>query len=734
MAKINTDMVNNEAKQFENIFKGFGNRSLGSSIQSVRSLVNATSSHSFDGELESIENDYKLMLDYMRKGFNDPQRGEIYNNLSSRLRLLASDLYMSYKKQHLSFFSEAARKSSNRTFSNEEIKNELEGFVTDVAMLTLEMEPQRSEKNKTLYRRHNDFMQALFCHIVVSGQWNEHQSSFFKEMLLSPTIDTIDAQLIISALTLATMNNHDDNKIDVLLSVYQKTTDEKTRQKALVGWVFALSSGTTLCPSLKDKIAKMMSDNMACDEVANLQKQIIFCINTEQDADKIKQDIIPELMKNNNLNITRFGITEKEEDPMSDVFDPGAADRAMEKMEESFQKMMNMQKAGSDIYFGGFSQMKRFPFFYNLANWFCPFYLEHPEISSMTEKLNAAPLLANILNHGPFCDSDKYSFAIALSSVISRLPANMKEMINSPEAFGPTISNEEQKSPAYIRRMILQDMYRFFKLYQQRAQLVNPFDNDHFMFIANKAFHNNAIQEKIPDLCFFMIKHKNKEALKRLIDMYGNGEDTKYLLIKGIYELHFAKHPEAAIPPLEKLTDIEPDNKRAMSLLARAYFETEQYGRAAQCYGALYQQEPDNKTTTMNYCIALTKASLYDEAANLLYRLDIEHPDSMPVIRVLAWTLMGLCKYEQAEKAYNRLLKSDDAETGDRLNAGYCQWLKGNIAEAANHFKVFIKSNSTNCASCDISKEFDNDRQFLSSHGISDIDMQLMADLVTIVE
>ena len=162
-------MVNNEAKQFENIFKGFGNRSLGSSIQSVRSLVNATSSHSFDGELESIENDYKLMLDYMRKGFNDPQRGEIYNNLSSRLRLLASDLYMSYKKQHLSFFSEAARKSSNRTFSNEEIKNELEGFVTDVAMLTLEMEPQRSEKNKTLYRRHNDFMQALFCHIVVSG-------------------------------------------------------------------------------------------------------------------------------------------------------------------------------------------------------------------------------------------------------------------------------------------------------------------------------------------------------------------------------------------------------------------------------------------------------------------------------------------------------------------------------------------------------------------------------------
>ena len=52
---------------------------------------------------------------------------------------------------------------------------------------------------------------------------------------------------------------------------------------------------------------------------------------------------MPELMKNNNLNITRSGITEKEEDPMADVFDPGASERAMEKMEESFQKMMNIQ-------------------------------------------------------------------------------------------------------------------------------------------------------------------------------------------------------------------------------------------------------------------------------------------------------------------------------------------------------------------------------------------------------
>ena len=124
--------------------------------------------------------------------------------------------------------------------------------------------------------------------------------------------------------------------------------------------MFALSAEREYAKSIKLIAGNALDDKDVASELADLQKQIIFCVNTDQDADTIRRDIMPELIKNNNLNITRFGITEKEEDAMADILDPGASDRAMEKMEESFQKMMNMQKAGSDIYFGGFSQMKRF--------------------------------------------------------------------------------------------------------------------------------------------------------------------------------------------------------------------------------------------------------------------------------------------------------------------------------------------------------------------------------------
>ena len=725
-------MDNNETKQISDILKYIYDGMLGRALRSARSLVDANPHLIYDEELESIENDYRLMLDYMKRGFNDPQRGAIYQNLTVRLYRFTADLNMAYRKQNVQFFAEASGKASRKSFNNDNIKAELEGFVTDVAMLSLDPEPERTRKSNDIYRRHNDFTQSLFCHIVTSKQWGEHDAAFLEELLLSPAVDTIDAQLIISALTLATMNNMDANKFSVMMNVYLKTTDERLRQKALIGWAFALSSeAAPVFPKLRESVSEALNDKNVVNELVDLQKQMVFCLNAEQDTATIRRDIMPELMKNNNLNITRFGITEKEDDPMADIFDPGASERAMEKMEESFQKMMNMQKAGSDIYFGGFSQMKRFPFFYNVANWFCPFYLEHPEISSATSGLKDTPLLANILSNGPFCDSDKYSFTLALSSVISRLPANMKEMFNSQEALGATMSKEEQESPAYIRRMILQDMYRFFRLFPQRAQLVNPFDNKHFMFISNKLFTGTKVRDYVPELCYFMIKHKNKSALKTIVDALPQGDEPKSLLIRGIYSLDYSGNPAQAARYFKKLHDKEPDNKQALSLLARSCFESGDYAAATACYGEIYDKEPGDYAAALNYSIALSKAKRYQEATRLLYRLDIEHPDSAAVTRVLAWTLMGEGKYEQARKCYDRLLASDDAETGDWLNAGYCRWFTGNVGEAADLFKKFVKESAAGGKSRDISEELDNDKDILADHGIRGIDIRLMSDIVS---
>lgn len=79
-------------------------------------------------------------------------------------------------------------------------------------------------------------------------------------------------------------------------------------------------------------------------------------------------------------------------------------------------------------------------------------------------------------------------------------------------------------------------------------------------------------------------------------------------LINGLYELNFAKRPQKAVQIFKELNAEKPDNKRVLSLLARSYFESEQYENAAKCYKTLHDNEPQNTTVALNMCVALSKA------------------------------------------------------------------------------------------------------------------------------
>jgi hypothetical protein len=165
-------------------------------------------------------------------------------------------------------------------------------------------------------------------------------------------------------------------------------------------------------------------------EIGELQLQLLLCMQTEEDNAEIQRDIMPTLIKNNKFRMTRDGIVESDDDSLNDILDSGSVDKNMAEMEEKMKKMMAMRDSGSDIYFGGFSHMKRFSFFYQLSNWFAPFSFDNPDVASVVRGTDGE-LIHKAISHGPFCDSDKYSFVFALSSVIDKLPAGVKEVVAS---------------------------------------------------------------------------------------------------------------------------------------------------------------------------------------------------------------------------------------------------------------------------------------------------------------
>ena len=684
---------------------------------------------------EAIRSDFQLMTDYWKRGYKDPQLQALYDNLLRRMYVLYANVALGNAVGKSSFLSSVYTRLTvtARDWSVQALREDLESHVSELAMLELEPKHLQEEKRKAIFRRHHQLLSEWFDNVWLSTIWTEGQASTMEELLLSPTIDSNDQQLLVSGITLAVINYFDIAKFRTLLHVYQKSQDVYVRQRALVGWVLSLKGDLPkrfYREELKE-MEKLLEDKAVCEELMQLQQQIIFCINAEKDNQTIQKEIMPDLLKNSNIRVTRNGIEEVEDDPLEDILHPDAADRRMEQLEQSYQRMLTMQQQGSDIYFGGFSQMKRYPFFQEICNWFVPFYTEHPGIEAVVSRFNNNRFLDAVMRKGPFCNSDNYSFLLAFGQVMQNLPQAVREAMESnADLISEGMANDKPEAP-YIRRSYLQDLYRFYRLYPYRSEFRDPFDRreqDYILF-AFPVFSKTHLEPHFMDMAAFLIKHQLMYEAAMILENCGEARhDFRYYMTGGYLTQHgyyeFADEARTDLYFYQKALDLQPENERALSGLARALFNRERYQEALDCYEQLLQKQPEKKSHLLNRAVCLSRLSRYADALKDLYKLNYEQSDDRIVNRVLAWVLACDDKYEQAEKIYNQLL-TDNPTNEDILNYGYCLWFAGHVDEAADCFHRYLKESDD--------KPFDilsREQKLLMEKGITEPEMQMMLYLL----
>ena len=665
------------------------------------------------------------MTQYWRRGYKDPQLQALYLALLQRTYVLYCNISRNHKSRHSAYHP--------RDWSLQIVREELESFVSEIAMLELEPEPRRTEKKKQVHRHHQDLLNQLFDTICFSDIWTDSQAEVMEEMLLSPTIDTIDQQLLVSALMLSLLNCFDMAKFRTLVHVFEKTDDQHVRQRTLIGW--ALSAGdalsTRLYPEKVTLVEHLLEDETCCQELVELQEQLVFCIATEEDNRKIQKEIMPDILKGNNFRVTRNGIEEVEEDALNDILHSDEWERKMEKAEESFNKMIDMQKQGSDIYFGGFSQMKRFPFFNVLSNWFIPFYVDHPDVAEYLEKMQNNRFVWSLFKNGPFCSSDKYSFLLGFGQVFDRFPQNLRDALNRGEIPEENLNKLDTNSVFFIRRTYLQDLYRFYRLYPRREEFYNPFDTDDcgFLFFADGIFSRTHLEPYFNEVVAFLIKKKRMfEAGEVLANCGVERRDFKFYMMAGYLVQHGHYHfEEEGLDDLtcyEKALQCEPDNERALLGCAHALFNRGRYEEALVYYERLLSMNPDKKAYLLNHAVCLVNLRRYADALKPLYRLNYESADDKNVNRVLAWALACGDKYEQAERIYTQLL-SDNPSSDDLLNYGYFLWFSGHVDDAADCFHRYLKETGESA-----SVILNHERELLREKGVTEPEMQMMLYLL----
>ena len=683
---------------------------------------------------EDVKNDYRLMQDAMMRGLRDDKIDEVYDDITRKVYGASLDVLIEEKVKKYSSFA-YARVSAQQTEAHPDaVRTVLEAYVQDMAMMAFEPENTRKAKMEKLTADHHAYMKQLFNALLVAPMWNDRRAADFADLLLSPTIDRDDALLLVSAVMLAAMNVNDPYKWDMLAEVYVRATDKVLKMRALVGWVLSLPydpRGPRLFPFVQERIKAMLADKTTLKQMLDMQMQMLFCCNADADNEEIQRNIMPTLIKNTNLQMTRLGIVEKEDDPMKDIMDPNTAERDMEEMERKYRKMMDMQKQGSDIYFGGFSKMKTFPFFYDLCNWFAPFNAAHPALGAVRERLAGSTFLNNLMENGPFCDSDKYSFALAIAQIMDRMPDNIKEMLNSDATFGPTVSKDDQEDPAYICRSYLQSLYRFFRLYRSKRDFLNPFildeleDNDgNALFMSYKLLACPEMEENAVALCGFLLKRKMMREIMSMAICYKSSQNPRLVRFLALVPMTDGKWQEA----YDLFASVPEDQHTEESLrgMAHCCMSLKRFGEAVAIYRRLLAMHPDSFSYQLNLAVCLMSSDAFsscgdaasscdasscdasscdassscgaasslggnvearpnkvvEEGTKLLYKLDYEHPNNANVRRVLAWCMMLQGHFDKAIDIYTRLLSQPDAVSADRLNAAYAHWLSRDVARA----------------------------------------------------
>ncbi len=731
---MNEQSINEAHQGISNLLE---QRRLKEAQTQLKALSALCGEYSLQSRLEQAETAYRYMLQYLRQGSDDPGRNELHLHLcadtweiADQIRLLLLDNAANTNYYH-------SLRRSRRVIPArklDEVLHTLEAFNDDMSLCLL-MPQDRKMLDSTL-ERHEKACQDLFLDTWANCAWSTEDAQAASAFLSSELLTVNDLCLFVSAITLSLMECFDSRKMKWLLDA---VTHKEVRitQRALVGLVLILQihpSRLALYPSLKAQFDLTGEDEKLKQNLNQIYIQLLRSQETEKIDKKMREEIIPEMMKNVDLmRNMKFGFEESGEE---NDFNPDW-EKAFEQsgLNDKIREMNDLQMEGSDVYMSTFAQLKNFPFFHALPNWFYPFDMKH---SSIVREFGLTPsesnsMLVFLLQSGFFCDSDKYSLAFTMSHIPQAQRNMMFSQMTSQDINELMDENrmagfkQHAERPEVISNQYIHNLYRFFKLHPRRKEF-------HDIFRERIALHQNPVLapllnapgqlKAVADFLFH--KEHPAEALELYRELADSTPADADVFQKTGYCLQKEKRYKEAVEAYLKADMLKPDHVWTIRHLATCYRQMHSFSQALEYYKKAESIQPDNQNILFYIGSCLGELERYDEALQYFFRLDLMENNSVKVWRAIAWCSFVCGKTGQAAKYYGKILSSPNPLATDYLNAGHVAWKTGDMPRAASLYgKAAAKSENRTM----FVRMFNKDKEILYKMGINTEDLPLMMDL-----
>lgn len=694
-------------------------------ITQMWGLDDVYSNYKFQERLTSISNDFKMMKKYWMEGVVDNQRSTMFMKMVDNLDHLLCDMEMERMKCNLPFFKDCRRRiaTSGVDFTLSEVKAKLEAFVSDFAMTELLPEKSKELKLKEIHTKHQKYLDLMFDYILSIGDMSKIDTEGWTDILVSPTIDAADRQMLIAALVINMQNVPQTTKMRCLLDIYKRAEDDYSRQPALVGWALSLHFGNfVIDDQIHNELSEIFNSVNHIADLTSLQLQIFIAMNAEKDSRTMDMEINKMRMTSEYQKIADTLDGKDVDHSLDDVLNASENNAQMDEWVETLEKLSDMRKKGADLFFSGFAQLKNMGFFLKPSNWFVNFYLDHPDIDF---PLNTPPNMKAFLKlftSLPMLPTDKYSFVMMSLKMAKRLPSEllMKAFDDFPDISEmPKVEMEDIQSMA-IRDAFTKSLYRFYQLFAHRECFNSPMKivgnkKMPYLFFASYYCKDTLLTSDLLSMCKTMYKMGRKEEIFQVCDMWKNicfddpkasdGFDYLYFLGAYCYEMVGSDLEqiydtcdllEMSIQSLELAHQLKPNMEAVTKRLLSAYYLDGQFDEVFQLAQGLLEKYPDDEDLIAKCAESTYFIKDYEQSEKLFYKLIYLYPDNEYAMSCMPNLLIKLHKNEQAEKIVKGWIDKGLDKDNSILykHMGILSYMSGNYADSVEWYAKYYSSDN----------------------------------------
>ena len=595
-------------------------------------------------------------------------------------------------------------------------------------------EKQTRSRQNTVKQEHTT--QDLFNAVFSSSRTNEEQAKAYREFLSHAGIPVPIRCMLISALTMNTLQRFDARKVELLFDSCSHAEPEISL-RAIVGIVAVLrqyKNRWRYYPEITGRLSVMADDAVFARRLMTVIIQFIQAHETEKITKKLTEEIIPEMMKlspmiGKKINLEEWmgesGLEEKNPEWQKILDEAGLTDK--------LQEFTDMQMGGADVFHSTFSNLKNYPFFNEMSNWFLPFDKRHSSLQPFfSDKPESDSLLSAMLNTPMICNSDKYSFCFSIMLMPGQYREMMAAQLGAESEELKKMAEEERVLNPYqkeetICKQYVQDLYRFFKLYPRKTDFVDifaaPLDYHRLKpFLPVVAEAKNL--ERIA--LYYFEKNNFQEAGEAYLMLAKKEAPASETWQKIGYCYQMQGKVKKALEAYLKADLMDENNPWVLRRMAHCYRLLKEPESALQHYRRLEQLKPDDLNIQLNIGHCYLELDEYAEALNYYFKVDVLSPDDTRAWRSIAWCAFLLRKFDVAQRYYAQII-GNQPNTHDFLNAGHVELCLSNTKKAVELYIRAVESAGSFPA---FKSLFDEDLDELRAAGIDMDILPLILDKV----